>query len=178
MKGGETVSLQTIGNISFHNHNVLDVVTNGSGQFLCVRANDNEDVHDTQYWMVIAKGRDGKDGKDGKDGTDADVSISDKGTWIINGKDTGKSVPIPSFQTKTLSDGTDLNDVKANGSYYGSMDQAANAPSKDAGGFIMQVAGTTDNGMQQVTKVDDGSTWIRTWKSGTWTDWRQATQWN
>lgn len=172
MKGGETVVLQNLGNISFHNHNVLDVVTNGMGHFLCVRANDNEDVHDTQYWMVIAKG------KDGKDGTNADVSISDNSTWVINGRDTGKSIPIPSFATKAISDGTDLNELKTNGSYYGSFPQVTNAPNGNAGDFLLQIAGTTTGGMQQATSIDDGTSWIRTWKSGTWTDWRQITQWN
>lgn len=171
-KGGEIVTLDTIGNISFHNHNVLDVVTNGMGHFLCVRANDNEDVHDTQYWMVIAKGR------DGRDGTNADVSISDHDTWVINGKDTGKAIPIPSFATKTISDDTDLNELKTNGSYYGSFPQVTNAPNGNAGDFLLQIAGTTTGGMQQATSIDDGTSWIRTWKSGTWTDWRQITQWN
>lgn len=172
------MSLQTIGNISFHNHNVLDVVTNGQGQFLCVRANDNEDVNDTQYYMVLARGRDGKDGKDGKDGTSADLSISDHNTWVINGKDTGKAIPIPSFATKAISDGTDLNELKTNGSYYGSFPQVTNAPNGNAGDFLLQIAGTSTGGMQQATSIDDGTSWIRTWKSGTWTDWRQITQWN
>lgn len=173
MKGGETVVLQNLGNISFHNHNVLDVVTNGMGHFLCVRANDNEDVHDTQYWMVIAKGR------DGRDGTNADVSISDHDTWVINGKDTGKAIPIPSFATKTISDNTDLNTLTTNGAYYGNLGNAKNGPSEQSGSFILRVAGTKWDGMQELVKTPDATTWVRSWHdSGTWTDWRQITQWN
>ena len=167
------MSLKTIGNISFHNHNVLDVVTNGMGHFLCVRANDNEDVHDTQYWMVIAKGQ------DGRDGTNADVSISDNGTWVINGKDTGKKIPIPSFATQTFSDGTDLNTLITNGSYYGNLSNVKNGPADKSGGFILRIAGTRGDGMQELVQTLDATTWVRSWHdSGTWADWRQVTQWN
>lgn len=188
-----TNELDKLGNIEFHNHNVLDVVTNGNGQFLVVRANDNEPVTDTEYYMVLARGHDGKDGRDGKDGKDGkdgvagamqSIDISDDGYWIIGGQKTNHKVPepkSPDTSTTELSSGQDLNSVVTNGRYFGNRINVRDSPFNDSSGVVFILTVTAfDNRqvLQELVDLSTASKWIRTSDGSIWTSWRSVTQWN
>lgn len=195
MRGGETMAdeLDKLGNIEFHNHNVLDVVTNGNGQFLVVRANDNEPVTDTQYYMALARGRDGRDGRDGKDGKDGkdgvagamqSIDISDDGYWIIGGQKTNHKVPepkSPDTSTTEISSGQDLNGLTANGRYFGDRINVRDSPFNDSSGVAFMLTVTAfDNRqvLQELVDLSTASKWIRSSDGSIWTSWRSVTQWN
>lgn len=185
--------LDKLGNIEFHNHNVLDVVTNGNGQFLVVRANDNEPVTDTQYYMALARGRDGRDGRDGKDGKDGkdgvagavqSVDISDDGYWIIGGQKTNHKVPepkSPDTSTTEISSGQDLNGLVTNGRYFGNHINVRDSPFNDSSGVAFMLTVTAfDNRqvLQELVDLSTASKWIRSSDGSIWTSWRSVTQWN
>ena len=50
------------------NYHVLDIVSNGNRSYVCVRANDGEDVTDQEYWMLLAQGPQGIQGPKGDKG--------------------------------------------------------------------------------------------------------------
>ena len=50
------------------NYHVLDIVSNGNRSYVCVRANDGEDVTDQEYWMLLAQGPQGAQGPKGDTG--------------------------------------------------------------------------------------------------------------
>lgn len=162
----------------------LDVITNGKGQFLCVRANSDEDINDTAYWMVISQGKPGRDGKDGVDGKSVSLEVSDDGKWIINGHKTEQIARGPAGSMGVTSDITasqDLNSLRTNGFYYADHVTVHNSPFEDSSkvGFFLQViASNGGNALQQLTDMASASVWIRTFDSKKWTDWRMITQWN
>lgn len=47
-------------------YHVLDIVSNGDRSYVCVRANDGEDVTDQEYWMLLARGPQGPQGDPGE----------------------------------------------------------------------------------------------------------------
>lgn len=186
-------SINKIGNIEFHNHNVLDVVTNGNGQFLVVRANNNEPITDTEYYMALAKGRDGKDGRDGRDGKDGKdgvagavptIEISSDGYWIVNGQKTSNKIPepkVPKLDTTVISSNQDLNDLRENGSYFGDYLKVVNSPFSDSSThtFILTVkAYDGSQTVQEIVDLTSADKWIRTYNGSSWTSWRAITQWD
>lgn len=185
--------LDKLGNIEFHNHNTLDVVTNGKGQFLVVRANDNEPVDNVEYYMALARGKDGRDGRDGKDGKDGkdgiagavqSIDISDDGYWIIGGQKTDHKVPEPKaggFTTTQILADQDLNDLVKNGAYFGNYVTVSNTPFSDGSKTIFMLNVTAFNDEQVVQEIVDltsASKWIRTSNGSSWTSWRAITQWD
>lgn len=120
------------------NYHVLDIVSNGNRSYVCVRANDGEDVTDQEYWMLLAQGPQGIQGPKGDTGATGDRGPT--GPQGIQGPkgDTGQTGPRgeqgiqgpkgpqgiqgpkgdpSSIATSNLST-ADLNNVKSNGYYY------------------------------------------------------------
>lgn len=186
-KGGEFMANdgRILGTFKLSNdYHTLDVVSNGMGQFLCVRANDEADITHTQYWMAIAQGKPGRDGKDGIDGKSPSIEISEDGTWVINGRKTTHNARGPAGSMGITSDLTasqDLNSLKTNGFYYGDKVATTNSPFDDSSkvGFTLQViASTSGSAVQQVVDVATADSWVRSYDGSKWTDWRGITQWN
>lgn len=162
----------------------LDVVTNGKGQFLCVRANSGEDVNNVAYWMALAQGPAGHDGKDGVDGKSVSLEVSADGKWIINGHKTEQIARGPAGSMGTTSDITasqDLNSLVTNGFYFADTIETVNSPFDDTAkeSFFLQVmASNGGKTMQQLTEISNASVWIRTYDGTKWSEWRMITQWN
>lgn len=65
-------------------YHVLDIVSNGDRDYLCVRANDGEDVTDQEYWMLLAQGPQGPKGDPGSIAT-TNLSTTDLNNVKSNG---------------------------------------------------------------------------------------------
>lgn len=132
------------------NYHVLDIVSNGNRSYVCVRANDGEDVTDQEYWMLLAQGPQGPKGDSGSIATNslntADLNdLKSNGYYYTNG------------QTLTHSP----------------------APNSAYANIIVVASPTGTNGTQFLHDTDNNELYIRSWLSdGTWTAWRQTTYWS
>ena len=130
-------------------YHVLDIVSNGDRSYVCVRANDGEDVTDQEYWMLLAQGKQGPKGDSGSIATNslntADLNdLKSNGYYYTNG------------QTLTHSP----------------------APNSAYANIIVVASPTSTNGTQFLHDTDNNELYIRSWRSdGTWTAWRQTTLW-
>lgn len=130
-------------------YHVLDIVSNGDRSYVCVRANDGEDVTDQEYWMLLAQGEQGPKGDSGSIATNslntADLNdLKSNGYYYTNGQTLAHS-PAP-------------NSAYAN--------------------IIVVASPTGANGTQFLHDTDNNELYIRSWRSdGTWTAWRQTTLW-
>ncbi|MDC2839631.1 pyocin knob domain-containing protein [Limosilactobacillus mucosae] len=130
-------------------YHVLDIVSNGDRDYLCVRANEGEDVTDQEYWMLLAQGPQGPKGDPGSIATTnlstADLNdLKSNGYYYTNG------------QTLTHSP----------------------APNSAYANIIVVASPTGTNGTQFLHDTDNNELYIRSWRSdGTWTAWRQTTLW-
>lgn len=133
-------------------YHVLDIVSNGDHSYVCVRANDGEDVTDQEYWMLLAQGEQGIQGPKGDPGSIATSNLST----------------------------ADLNNVKSNGYYYTNGQTLTHSPlSGQTYANMIVVASTTGtNGTQFLHDTHNNELYVRSWLSdGTWTAWRQTTLW-
>lgn len=131
-------------------YHVLDIVSNGDRSYVCVRANDGEDVTDQEYWMLLAQGPQGPKGDPGSIATTnlstADLNnVKSNGYYYTNG------------QTLTHSP----------------------APNSAYANIIVVASPTGTNGTQFLHDTDNNELYIRSWLSdGTWTAWRRTTYWS
>lgn len=157
-------------------YHVLDIVSNGDRSYVCVRANDGEDVTDQEYWMLLAQGPQGIQGPQGPKGeTGATGARGEQGIQGIQGP---KGDP-GSIATSNLST-ADLNNVKSNGYYYTNGQTLTHSPlSGQTYANMIVVASTTGtNGTQFLHDTHNNEIYVRSWLSdGTWTAWRQTTLW-
>lgn len=130
-------------------YHVLDIVSNGDRSYVCVRANDGEDVTDQEYWMLLAQGPQGPKGDPGSIAT-TNLSTTDLNDLKSNG------YYYTNGQTLTHSP----------------------APNSAYANIIVVASPTGTNGTQFLHDTDNNELYIRSWRSdGTWTDWRQTTLW-
>lgn len=131
-------------------YHVLDIVSNGDRDYLCVRANDGEDVTDQEYWMLLAQGPQGPKGDPGSIAT-TNLSTADLNNVKSNGY--------------YYTNGQTLTNSPLSGSTYAN---------------IIVVASTTGtNGTQFLHDTYNNEFYVRSWLSdGTWTAWRRTTYWS
>ncbi len=131
-------------------YHVLDIVSNGDRDYLCVRANDGEDVTDQEYWMLLAQGPQGPKGDPGSIAT-TNLSTADLNNVKSNGY--------------YYTNGQTLTNSPLSGSTYAN---------------IIVVASTTgSNGTQFLHDTYNNEFYVRSWLSdGTWTAWRRTTYWS
>lgn len=156
-------------------YNPLDIVYVGvnpvnHAEYVAVRSNTDRPVTDVRYWALLMK-------------PDIDMneikptfSISDKGTIVVNGTDSGYKIPIASVAPTDL--GANLNADTSQGNYIGRLSGVINVPSQATGVATMHVIGNDEAGTQYLTTVTDGATYVRSWHDGSFTDWHQITQWS
>lgn len=159
-------------------YHVLDIVSNGDRSYVCVRANDGEDVTDQEYWMLLAQGPQGIQGPQGPKGeTGATGARGEQGIQGIQGP---KGDP-GSIATSNLST-ADLNNVKSNGYYYTNGQTLTNSPLSGLTYANMIVVTSTagNNGTQLLHDTNNNEFYVRSWwNSGkSWTAWRQTTFWS
>lgn len=157
------------------NYHVLDIVSNGNRSYVCVRANDGEDVTDQEYWMLLAQGPQGIQGPQGPKGeTGATGARGEQGIQGPKG-DPG------SIATSNLST-ADLNNVKSNGYYYTNGQTLTNSPLSGLtyANMIVVTSTTGNNGTQLLHDTNNNEFYVRSWwNSGkSWTAWRQTTFWS
>ncbi|MFY4495864.1 hypothetical protein [Limosilactobacillus mucosae] len=184
------------------NYHVLDIVSNGNRSYVCVRANDGEDVTDQEYWMLLAQGPQGIQGPKGDTGATGDRGPT--GPQGIQGPkgDTGQTGPRGeqgiqgpkgpqgiqgpkgdpgSIATTNLST-ADLNNVKSNGYYYTNGQTLTNSPLSGLtyANMIVVTSTTGNNGTQLLHDTNNNEFYVRSWwNSGkSWTAWRQTTFWS
>lgn len=131
-------------------YHVLDIVSNGDRSYVCVRANDGEDVTDQEYWMLLAQGPQGPKGDPGSIAT-TNLSTADLNNVKSNGY--------------YYTNGQTLTNSPLSGSTYAN---------------IIVVASTTGtNGTQFLHDTYNNEFYVRSWLSdGTWTAWRRTTYWS
>lgn len=131
-------------------YHVLDIVSNGDRSYVCVRANDGEDVTDQEYWMLLAQGPQGPKGDPGSIAT-TNLSTADLNNVKSNGY--------------YYTNGQTLTNSPLSGSTYAN---------------IIVVASTTgSNGTQFLHDTYNNEFYARSWLSdGTWTAWRRTTYWS
>ena len=156
-------------------YHVLDIVSNGNRSYVCVRANDGEDVTDQEYWMLLAQGPQGIQGPQGPKGeTGATGARGEQGIQGPKG-DPG------SIATSNLST-ADLNNVKSNGYYYTNGQTLTNSPLSGLtyANMIVVTSTTGNNGTQLLHDTNNNEFYVRSWwNSGkSWTAWRQTTFWS
>ena len=159
-------------------YHVLDIVSNGDRDYLCVRANDGEDVTDQEYWMLLAQGPQGIQGPQGPKGeTGATGARGEQGIQGIQGP---KGDP-GSIATTDLPS-TDLNNVKSNGYYYTNGQTLTNSPLSGLtyANMIVVTSTTGNNGTQLLHDTNNNEFYVRSWwNSGkSWTAWRQTAFWS
>ena len=130
-------------------YHVLDIVSNGDRDYLCVRANDGEDVTDQEYWMLLAQGPQGPKGDPGSIAT-TNLSTADLNNVKSNGY--------------YYTNGQTLTNSPLSGATYANM--------------IVVASTTGSNGTQFLHDTHNNEFYVRSWLSdGTWTAWRQTTLW-
>lgn len=131
-------------------YHVLDIVSNGDRSYVCVRANDGEDVTDQEYWMLLAQGPQGPKGDPGSIAT-TNLSTADLNNVKSNGY--------------YYTNGQTLTNSPLSGSTYAN---------------IIVVASTTGtNGTQFLHDTYNNEFYVRSWLSdGTWTAWRRTPYWS
>lgn len=158
------------------NYHVLDIVSNGNRSYVCVRANDGEDVTDQEYWMLLAQGPQGIQGPKGDKGDTGQTGP--RGAQGIQGIQGPKGDP-GSIATSNLST-ADLNNVKSNGYYYTNGQTLTHSPVSGSvyADMIVIASASGTNGTQILHDTVTGDLYIRSWNNGnTWTAWRQTTLW-
>ena len=131
-------------------YHVLDIVSNGGRDYLCVRANDGEDVTDQEYWMLRAQGPQGPKGDPGSIAT-TNLSTADLNNVKSNGY--------------YYTNGQTLTNSPLSGSTYANM--------------IVVASTTGTNGTQFLHDTYNNEFYVRSWLSdGTWTAWRRTTYWS
>lgn len=131
-------------------YHVLDIVSNGDRDYLCVRANDGEDVTDQEYWMLLAQGPQGPKGDPGSIAT-TNLSTADLNNVKSNGY--------------YYTNGQTLTNSPLSGATYANM--------------IVVASTTGSNGTQFLHDTHNNEFYVRSWLSdGTWTAWRQTTYWS
>lgn len=131
-------------------YHVLDIVSNGNRDYLCVRANDGEDVTDQEYWMLLAQGPQGPKGDPGSIAT-TNLSTADLNNVKSNGY--------------YYTNGQTLTNSPLSGATYANM--------------IVVASTTGSNGTQFLHDTHNNEFYVRSWLSdGTWTAWRQTTYWS
>lgn len=131
-------------------YHVLDIVSNGDRDYLCVRANDGEDVTDQEYWMLLAQGPQGPKGDPGSIAT-TNLSTADLNNVKSNGY--------------YYTNGQTLTNSPLSGATYANM--------------IVVASTTGSNGTQFLHDTHNNEFYVRSWLSdGTWTAWRRATYWS
>lgn len=131
-------------------YHVLDIVSNGDRDYLCVRANDGEDVTDQEYWMLLAQGPQGPKGDPGSIAT-TNLSTADLNNVKSNGY--------------YYTNGQTLTHSPLSGATYANM--------------IVVASTTGSNGTQFLHDAHNNEFYVRSWLSdGTWTAWRQTTYWS
>lgn len=131
-------------------YHVLDIVSNGDRSYVCVRANDGEDVTDQEYWMLLAQGPQGPKGDPGSIAT-TNLSTADLNNVKSNGY--------------YYTNGQTLTNSPLSGSTYANM--------------IVVASTTGSNGTQFLHDTYNNEFYVRSWLSdGTWTAWRQTTYWS
>ena len=131
-------------------YHVLDIVSNGGRDYLCVRANDGEDVTDQEYWMLLAQGPQGPKGDPGSIAT-TNLSTADLNNVKSNGY--------------YYTNGQTLTNSPLSGSTYANM--------------IVVASTTGTNGTQFLHDTYNNEFYVRSWLSdGTWTAWRRTTYWS
>lgn len=156
-------------------HEVLDVVTNGQGVFVCVRANNEDEIKHTQYWMALAKGDPGPAG--------SKLDISDDGYWIKDGVKTNHKAQGPqgsAATTQAITSGQDLNSLTTNGPYYADHVATTHSPFNDSSrlSYMLTVSAYRQSVVQEAFDLSTASKWVRTNNGSQWTAWRELTQWN
>ena len=131
-------------------YHVLDIVSNGDRDYLCVRANDGEDVTDQEYWMLLAQGPQGPKCDPGSIAT-TNLSTADLNNVKSNGY--------------YYTNGQTLTNSPLSGATYANM--------------IVVASTTGSNGTQFLHDTYNNEFYVRSWLSdGTWTAWRRATYWS
>ena len=131
-------------------YHVLDIVSNGDRDYLCVRANDGEDVTDQEYWMLLAQGPQVPKGDPGSIAT-TNLSTADLNNVKSNGY--------------YYTNGQTLTNSPLSGATYANM--------------IVVASTTGSNGTQFLHDTHNNEFYVRSWLSdGTWTAWRRATYWS
>lgn len=131
-------------------YHVLDIVSNGDRSYVCVRANDGEDVTDQEYWMLLAQGPQGPKGDPGSIAT-TNLSTADLNNVKSNGY--------------YYTNGQTLTNSPLSGSTYANM--------------IVVASTTGTNGTQFLHDTYNNEFYVRSWLSdGTWTAWRRTTYWS
>ena len=131
-------------------YHVLDIVSNGDRSYVCVRANDGEDVTDQEYWMLLAQGPQGPKGDPGSIAT-TNLSTADLNNVKSNGY--------------YYTNGQTLTNSPLSGATYANM--------------IVVASTTGSNGTQFLHDTHNNEFYVRSWLSdGTWTAWRRATYWS
>ena len=131
-------------------YHVLDIVSNGDRSYVCVRANDGEDVTDQEYWMLLAQGPQGSKGDPGSIAT-TNLSTADLNNVKSNGY--------------YYTNGQTLTNSPLSGSTYANM--------------IVVASTTGSNGTQFLHDTYNNEFYARSWLSdGTWTAWRRTTYWS
>lgn len=157
------------------NYHVLDIVSNGNRSYVCVRANDGEDVTDQEYWMLLAQGPQGIQGPKGDPG-----ATGDRGPTGPQGIQGPKGDP-GSIATTNLPS-ADLNNVKSNGYYYTNGQTLTNSPLSGLtyANLIVVASTTGNNGTQILHDTNNNEFYVRSWwnSSKSWTAWRQTTYWS
>lgn len=132
-------------------YHVLDIVSNGNRSYVCVRANDGEDVTDQEYWMLLAQGPQGPKGDPGSIAT-TNLSTADLNNVKSNGY--------------YYTNGQTLTNSPLSGLTYANM--------------IVVTSTTGNNGTQLLHDTNNNEFYVRSWwNSGkSWTAWRQTTFWS
>lgn len=181
-------------------YHVLDIVSNGDRSYVCVRANDGEDVTDQEYWMLLAQGPQGIQGPKGEKGDKGATGDrgpigpqgvqgpkGDKGDTGPQGKQgiqgpQGPQGPAATvFKGTITSTSTDFNNLTSEGHYDVQISpsyQGKNGPKDGNWGLLdVKVAGR----MIVQTYYGDASAnvYVRNRYGGTtWTAWREITFWS
>ena len=176
MRGGDVMLFEgdLIGQFKLpeNDHRAL-VITDGNDTYTILKSKDTDadKVKDTEYWGLLAKG---------KDGHSPSLQVSDDGYWVIDGQTTSHKAVGPTgsiANTVMLTDDTDVNFTVDNGLYLKTSGKAINTPNS-VQTFTVIVFGNKTNVTQLLNSLSDNTLYVRTRNNGTWSDWRMITQWN
>lgn len=148
------------------------ILTDGNDNYIILKARKSTPVTDTEYWGILARG---------KDGHSPSIDINSDDFWVIDGvttnhKSRGEAGDIS--KTVELTGNVDLNTITSNNFYEMTSASVSNAPSNINDQFTLLVYGKS-----AITQILHGTgkneAWIRGRNAnGKWSDWRQLTQWN